>query len=239
MMTVSEISRLTGVTVRALHHYDRIGLLKPVCVTDAGYRLYDETSLERLGQILLFRELDFSLTDIARILDNPAYNRTEALTKQIELLRLRRDRCDRLIAMAQSLKEQGGISMDFSAFDTHDIDALEREAKAKWGATDAWQSYAARKDSDTDKKNAADGLMAIFARLGERRGLDPASDEVQSIVAELQAFITDHYYPCTKEILSGLGQMYVADARMKANIDKVGGEGCAELASRAIALFCR
>ncbi|MBQ2776576.1 MAG: MerR family transcriptional regulator, partial [Peptococcaceae bacterium] len=90
MKTVKEVSNLTGVSVRTLHHYDAIGLLKPTELTEAGYRLYDDTALERLQMILLFRELQFPLKDIKVILDNPAFNQTEALSQQIALLELQR-----------------------------------------------------------------------------------------------------------------------------------------------------
>ena len=101
MMTIGEVSRLTGVSVRALQYYDKIGLLSPSVRTEAGYRLYGDESLERLQQILLFRALEFSLGEIAAILESPAFNRERALEQQIELLTLRRDHLDSLIAFAR------------------------------------------------------------------------------------------------------------------------------------------
>ena len=134
MMTVHEVSRLTGVSIRALQYYDRIGLLSPAARTDAGYRLYDESALEILQQILLFRELEFPLKDIQRILQSPSYDRDKALDQQITLLRLKKERLEQLIELARRTKQNGGRSaMDFSAFDTQKLDEYAAQAKASWG----------------------------------------------------------------------------------------------------------
>ena len=101
MKTVKEVSELTGVSVRTLHHYDAIGLLKPSSVTEAGYRLYDEEALRRLQSILLFRELQFPLREIREILDRSDFDPEEALTRQIRLLELQRERLDRIIALVE------------------------------------------------------------------------------------------------------------------------------------------
>ena len=130
MMTVHEVSEMTGVSIRALQHYDNIGLLHPARRTEAGYRLYDEAALERLQQILLFRELEFSLKDIAEIVDAPDFDRIRALDQQIELLTLKRDHVQNLIDLAQKLKEKGVGTLDFKAFDTSRIDEYAAQAKA-------------------------------------------------------------------------------------------------------------
>ena len=91
MMTVNEVSRITGVSIRALQYYDSIGLLKPANYTDSGYRLYDDTSLEKLGQILLFRELEFPLKEIKKILASPSFDREKALKQQIKMLELKKE----------------------------------------------------------------------------------------------------------------------------------------------------
>ena len=115
MMTVHEVSRLAGVSVRALHHYDAIGLLKPSRVTEAGYRLYDEDALSRLQEILLFRELEFPLGEIKRILDSPGYDRRQALCDQRELLKLKREKLTKLISLTENILK-GDDSVNFSAF---------------------------------------------------------------------------------------------------------------------------
>lgn len=114
MMTVNKVSKLTGVSIRTLQYYDKIGLLHPAEHTEAGYRLYDDTALERLQQILLFRELEFSLKEIQAILQSPDFDRDKALEQQIELLSLKKEHLENLITFARGLKQVGGTNMDFS-----------------------------------------------------------------------------------------------------------------------------
>ena len=239
MMTVHQVSKLTGVTVRALQYYDRIGLLPPASCTEAGYRLYDDAALERLQQIMLFRELEFSLRDIRTILDSPDFDRKKALAQQAELLELKRERLDGLIALAREM-EEGGIRMDFKPFDTKKIDAYAAQAKKTWGHTDAYREYEQKAGgrSKTEEQAYGAGLMDLFAEFGEMRDHAPEAAEVQAQVKKLQAYITAHYYCCTDEILAGLGQMYAADEAFRENIDNAGGEGTAEFVSRAIECHC-
>ena len=241
MKTVKEVSLLTGVSVRTLHHYDAIGLLKPTRVTEAGYRLYDDTALRRLQTILLFRQLQFPLKEIREILDSPGFDPMEALTQQIHLLELQRKHLDNLISHARKIQTTGVFSMDFSTFDTTELDQYTAEAKARWGKTKAWQEYEQKAAGQTveQKQSTGDALMEIFARFGKIRHLSPESQEAQELVASLQDFITRHYYTCTKPILQGLGHLYIAGDSMTENIDKAGGEGTARFAHDAIEIFCR
>lgn len=241
MKTVKEVSRLTGVSVRALHHYDAIGLLKPAQVTDAGYRLYDDAALQRLQNILLFRALQFPLKEIKAILDSPGFDPMQALSQQIHLLELRRAHLDDLISHAREIQEKGAINMDFSAFDTTEMDRYAADAKAKWGKTDAYKEFEQKTAEKTPAQMQAtgDGLMEIFAALGAIRHLSPASEEAQALIAKLQDFITANYYTCTKQILRGLGQMYIAGDSMTENIDQAGGNGTAEFAHEAIEIYCK
>ena len=240
MKTVKQVSQVSGVSVRTLHHYDAIGLLKPTRVTEAGYRLYDDAALERLQSILLFRELQFPLKEIGRILDTPGFDRRAALNDQIHLLELQRGHIDRLLTAAREMQKNGGKIMSFSVFDKKQQEAFAAEAKQRWGSTDAYRESQEKTTGKSEEQLRQDGsdLMAFFARLGQLKSGDPNGDEAQSVVAELQRFITEHYYNCTKQILSGLGQMYVADERFKANIDSAGGEGTAEFAAKAIEFYC-
>ena len=237
MKTVKEVSRITGVSVRTLHHYDAIGLLRPTQVTESGYRLYDDAALQRLQTILFFRELEFPLQEIKDILDTPNFDPREALADQIHLLELRKQHLENLIAHARKIHKTGVIDLNFKPFDKHEMDAYAAEAKAKWGKTEAYQEYE-KKSSGKDAQNG-DALMAIFAEIGAVRHLDPAAPEVQALVGIIQNHITAHFYNCTKPILAGLGQMYVADERFKANIDRAGGEGTAEFAAKAIEIYCK
>lgn len=238
-MTVYEVSRMSGVTIRTLRYYDCIGLLRPAARTEAGYRLYDDAALARLQRILLLRELEIPLNDIARILDRTEAEQRDAIGRQIRALELKRERMDKLIALARGL-EKGEKIMGFSAFDRTKEEAYAAEAKAKWGKTDAYREYETKNAGRTDAvSDLLKGRMAeIFTGFGALKGSDPASDAAQAKVRELQDFISANYYRCTDEILMGLGQMYVADERFRANIDAVGGEGTAAFAAKAIAGHC-
>ena len=239
MKTVKEVSRLTGVSVRTLHHYDAIGLLKPSRVTEAGYRLYDDRALGRLQTILLFRELEFPLKEIKKMLDAADFDPMAALDDQIHLLQLRRAHLDQLIAHAQTIKETGVMHMNFNAYDTKKLDDYAREAKARWGHTDAWKESQARGKTREQECSDADGLMDIFRRLGQYRDGSPSAPEAQALIAELQRYISDHYYNCTNQILFGLGQMYAAGDEMNENIDRAGGAGTGDFARRAIEIYCK
>ena len=192
MRTVHEVSRRTGVSVRTLQYYDKMGLLPPTARTEAGYRLYDDAALERLQQILLFRALAFSLKEIQAILQSPNFDRNRALDQQIHLLTLKRAHIDNLITFARGLKEMGGTNMDFSAFDTAQMDEYAAQAKAQWQHTPAYQEYA-KKSKGRSKEAAAalaNGMMLIFADFGKCKSADPASPEAQALVKRLQAYIS-------------------------------------------------
>ncbi len=242
-MTVSEVSRLSGVSVRTLHHYDRIGLLRPSEVTEAGYRLYGETEMERLQQILFFRELEFPLQDIGRILDSSSFDRNKALDQQIALLELKKEHLENMILYARGIRMTGVKHMDFSAFDTRKMDEYAREAKAQWGKTDAYKEFEEKtKDWTEDTaRGITDEFMSIFAEFGRiaSDGVNPEGAEAQVQVQKLRDYITAHFYNCTPQILAGLGQMYTGDGRFAENIDRAGGTGTADFAGKAIAAYCR
>lgn len=240
MMTVKQVSARTGVSVRTLHYYDSVGLLRPARVTEAGYRLYDGAALERLQSILLFRELGFSLKEIAAVLDSPAFDRRRALRQQIELLRLKKEHLERLIALACELETEGVRRLDFSAFDTAKLDEYAAQAKASWGGTAAYQEYARRAAGRTAETEIELGgaLLDIFRELGGCRGKAPESRAPQALVKKLQDFITGHYYTCTPELLRSLGELYAAGGSMTETIDRAGGVGTAALAKAAIDIYC-
>ena len=241
MKTVQQVSNLTGVSVRTLHHYDQIGLLKPTKITEAGYRLYDDDALRKLQTILFFRELEFPLKQIGEFLNNPAFDTQKALSDQIRLLELRMEQLEKLISHARQIQKTGVIPMDFSAFDKSKQETYAAEAKKRWGNTDAYKEFEEKTagQSQAQQNAAADGLMAIFARMGTIRTADPASAEAQALVKQLQEYITANYYTCTKQILRGLGMMYIAGDEMTANIDAAGGEGTAQFAHEAIEIYCK
>lgn len=240
MMTVNEVSKLTGVSVRTLHYYDAIGLLYPSETTDSGYRLYDDTALERLQQILLFRELEFSLKEIKQIVDSPDFDRNKALDQQIKLLRLKKEHLDNLINLALEIKNKGVNPMNFKAFNTENLEQYAKEAKASWGHTDSYKEFEEKRKnySSKDWSDINHMLMQNFIEFGKLLKESPESEAVQNQVKLLQNTITKNYYTCTKEILAGLGQMYSGDARFLENIDSAGGRGTAEFTSKAIAYYC-
>ena len=240
MKTVKEVSRLTGVSVRTLHHYDAIGLLKPTRVTEAGYRLYDDGALGRLQNILLFRELQVPLKEINTILDSPGFEPMEALEQQIGLLELRRQHLEGLIAHARQIQKTGVIDMGFNAFDKSQMNEYAAQARAKWGTTEAYREFQQKTAGQTPEQmqSTGDALMDIFTEFGAIRHTAPDSDEAQALVAKLQGFITDNYYTCTKQILRGLGRMYIAGDSMTENINRAGGDGTADFAHRAIEVYC-
>ena len=241
MMTVNEVSKLTGVSIRTLQYYDKIGLLHPAKYTEAGYRLYDDAALETLQQILLFRELEFPLKDIKEIISSPDFDRNKALEQQIELLKLKKEHIENLIDLALGIKAIGVKPLKFDAFDTRKIDEYAAQAKAAWGTTPAYKEYEEKSKGRTKEDNLKihQGMIDIFGEFGQIRNTDPASEEAQEMVKKLQDYITEHMYTCTKEILGGLGMMYGGGGDFTTNIDKMGGEGTAEFASRAIEIYCR
>lgn len=240
-MTVKEMSKITRVSVRTLHYYDEIGILPPAVTTDAGYRLYDDTNLERLQQILLFRELEFSLRDIKKILDSPGFDREKALAEQIELLRLKKEHFESLISYAQQMKSKGEYGMDFKVFNHEKIENYKTDAKKRWSNTEAYREYEAKAgDYSAEKQQAlAREMMGIFEEFGQKREKSPRDTEVQKLVQKLRDFITANYYTCTKQILSGLGQIYAAGGEMTDNINAAGGKGTAEFVARAIEEYCK
>ena len=240
MMTVNEVSKISGVSIRTLQYYDSISLLKPADHTEAGYRLYDENSLERLQIILLFRELEFPLKDIKRIIDNPGFDTAKAIEQQIKLLELRREHIDNLLLLAKKIKKKGiKRVMDFSAFDKKKLEEYEAEAKMAWGDTDAYKEYAEKSKNRTPEESADIGkaIMEIFTEFGGMKDLPLESEEVQKQVKKLQDYITENMYTCTNEILLQLGSAYSAGGEMTENIDKAGGSGTGAFVEEAIKIF--
>ncbi|MBO4907968.1 MAG: MerR family transcriptional regulator [Lachnospiraceae bacterium] len=241
MMTVHEVSRISGVSIRTLQYYDSIGLLKPSDYTDSGYRLYDDTAMERLQLILLFRELEFPLKDIKKIIDSPKFDKDKALEQQIELLKLKMEHLDNLLNLARGIKKIGVDKvMDFSAFNTKKIEEYAAQAKETWGDTDAYKEYEEKSKGRTseDNVNIAKDIMKIFTEFGGMKDMEPGAETVQKQVKKLQDYITENMYNCTKEILAGLGKAYSTPGEMNANIDAAGGEGTGEFVDKAIQIYC-
>ncbi|MBR5437902.1 MAG: MerR family transcriptional regulator [Clostridia bacterium] len=238
-MQIKEFADFTGVSVRTLHYYDEIELLRPAFVDrSTGYRFYDENSLLRMQEILFYRELDFSLKSIGEILSSPNYDKNQALNEQKQLLTLKKERLERLISAIDDAVKGENV---MKAFDNSKFEKYKAEAQEKWGGTSAYREYEEKtKDYPKQKwNNLAEGMDNIMAEFAVcmKTGAEPDSDEAQSLVKKLQSHITENYYLCTDEILSGLGQMYVYDERFKNNIDKH-ADGTAEFISQAIKAYC-
>ena len=238
-MQIKEFAEFTGVSVRTLHYYDEIGLLVPAYVDEyTGYRYYDEKSLLRMQEILFYRELDFSLKSIGEILSSPDYDTNKALKEQKNLLMIKKERLERLISAVEDAMKGENV---MRAFDNTEYEKYKAEAKEKWGKTDAYREHAEKtKNYSKDKwDNLAGEMNDIFAEFAVcmKNGKEPDSAEAQNLVKMLQSHITENYYLCTNVILSGLGQMYVADERFKNNIDKH-ADGTAAFVSEAIEAYC-
>ena len=240
MKTVNQIAKQTGVSVRTLHHYDAIGLLKPTKITEAGYRLYDADALERLYLIIVYRELGFSLKKIGELLNAPDFDRNWALDEQIALLEQKREQIQNRITFARGLRLTGVRNLNYEGFDYKKIDDYSAQAKAMWGRTEAWREFEQKSKgrSKKDAKALGDDMMVLFTKVGSLRHLEPGSEDVQNWVAQLQDFITEHYYTCTKPMLKVLGEMYAGGGSMTENIDRAGGSGTGEFAKQAIDIFC-
>ena len=238
-MLIKEFAEYIGVSVRTLHYYDEIGLLKPAFVDEfTGYRYYDENSLLRMQEILFYRELDFSLKNISEILSSPEYDREKALHEQKKLLILKKERLERLISAIDDAVKGANV---VNEFDNSEFEKYKAEAKEKWGGTDAYKEHAEKTKGYSKEKwnNLTDEMDELFSEFSAcmRNGGEPASEEAQSLVKILQDYISENFYFCTKEILAGLGQMYAFDERFKNNIDK-NGDGTAEFVGEAIEVYC-
>ena len=239
-MQIKEFAEASGVSVRTLHYYDEIDLLKPAFVDEwTGYRYYDENSLLRMQEILFYRELDFSLKSISEILSSPDYDKKKAISEQKNLLILKKERLERLISAIEKA-EKGEIVM--KVFDNSEFDKYKEEVKEKWGNTDAFKEYSEKmKNYSKDKQSSlTDEMNNLFGEFSAcmKNSLKPDSENVQNLVKRLQNHISDNYYHCTPDILASLGQMYVYDERFRENIDK-NGVGTAEFVSAAITAYCK
>ncbi|MFX3636781.1 MAG: MerR family transcriptional regulator [Candidatus Pristimantibacillus sp.] len=246
---VNEAAKLAGVSVRTLHYYDKIGLLKPNAVGENGYRLYSEDDFIRLQQILFFKELDFSLEEIKNILDNPHFDRKSALITHRQLLVEKQQRLKKIIGSVDKTIQsiEGGTMMSkqemFEPFDRQKIKEhqkrYEQEVKEKYGDSDAYKQ-SNRKTAgykEKDWQQIQGEMIDIYRRIAAVMSKGAGDEEVQQAVGEWRQHITSHYYDCTPEIFRGLGDMYVSDPRFTSFIDKE-QEGLVAFLREAMHEYC-
>lgn len=249
---VSEVARMAHVTVRTLHHYDEIGLLVPWERSQAGYRYYSEADLERLHQILLYRELGFPLEGIGTLLDEPAMDRQTALRAQRGLLEEKRRRTEAVIrAVDRTLESmERGTTMNteelFEGFEDltdapEDVRAHHAkhagEVKQRWGNTDAYKESMRRvkgysKEDWNEIQDQGDQNEARMAAL-LAAGADPEGDEPMAAAEAMRQHIGRWFYPCSYEMHAGLADMYEADPRFAAHYEEC-ATGLASFVARAI-----
>ena len=227
--TVGEVARLTHVSVRTLHHYDAIGLLTPSARSEAGYRLYADEDLERLQQVLVYRELDLPLDEIQRVLGDQSADRLEALVVQRDLVAEKPRRDEALLALIDKtiLAMEGGIAMTkeemFEVFGDFDPNEYEDEVQQRWGDTDAYKESArrtkryrkedwARMKAEQDEVNAA--MIALFDE-----GVAADDPRAADVADEARLLIDRWFYPCSRQMHVGLAEMYLADARFTATYE--------------------
>jgi MerR family transcriptional regulator, thiopeptide resistance regulator len=228
MHTVGELASSAGVSVRALHHYDEIGLLAPSGRSDAGYRLYSYADLERLQEILVWRQLGFALEDIRALLDDAAHDREVALLRQRELVEAELERLGasaRALDAALAAHRQGEEMTPTSMFEDFDGTQYEQEARERWGHTDAYRESARRiagygEREWTQIRAEADAVVADFARL--LAAGEPADGEAVRAAAERhRQHMTRWFYAVSPPMHRNLAEMYIADERFAASYERV------------------
>jgi DNA-binding transcriptional MerR regulator len=220
MKTVGEVAELARVSVRTLHHYDELGLLSPSERSEAGYRLYSYEDLARLQEILIWRQLGFTLAEIASLLDGPAHDRLAALERQRELVGCELDRLTALVAAVDAAivaHTNGTRLKETSMFEGFDPAAYEDEARERWGHTDAYRESARRAqtygDAEWNEISAeSEAIVNELTRL--MRAGEPADGPAARALAERhREHISRWFYPCSPHMHRGLGEMYIADER--------------------------
>lgn len=229
-MTVGDVAKLARLSVRALHHYDEIGLLVPSGRSESGYRLYTDQDLERLQQVLFYRELGLSLEDIKALLEDPAFDRRAALVAQRATLAEKAERLRSMLALVDKTLAamEGTITMNredmFEVFGGFDPARHEAEAEQRWGNTDSFKESQRRtksytKDDWTKLKAEGDAITERFARAFEA-GQTPSDEHAMEIAEDARLHIDRWFYPCSHERHAGLGEMYVQDPRFAENYER-------------------
>lgn len=246
--SVGQMAELTGVTVRTLHHYDRIGLLVPSLRRSNGYRSYEEDDVERLQRILAYRELGLSLNEIATLLDDPEADRTAHLRRQEMLLRGRISALEEMIAAIQLEMEMEHLSIELTTeerlelFGGFDAEAHAAEAEERWGSTDEHRESTRRTKSydagqwrtiKAEMEEIESGFAAALTT-GERSD----GKRARALAERHRLHVDRWFYPCSPDMQMNLGELYVADPRFAEHYDSR-TPGLARFVSDAIAANAR
>ncbi|MGN1401941.1 MAG: MerR family transcriptional regulator [Bacillus sp. (in: firmicutes)] len=248
MYKISELARLASVSVRTLHHYDAIGLLKPSHYSASGYRLYSSEDAEKLQQILFFKELGFPLQDIQSIIMSPNYDKEQALLNQRSLLQQEQKRLEEIIRTIdetiQANKEERSMEGKdlFRGLSRKELEEHQKKYRAeaieKYGQELVEQTENKTSQYSDERWNANQQEMnEIYKRAAAAMDLGPDSPEAQQAVSDWRQFITINYYDCTLDIFRGLADLYVHDERFLNNIDQT-KPGLANFLSEAIKSYC-
>ena len=240
--SVNRLAVLANVSVRTLHYYDQVGLLKPSIRTESKYRYYGEAELLRLQQILFYKELDLPLAQIAEILDDPDFDTLNALHAHKQELQKRKSRTNELLkTVDKTINHLKNKTMNledmYKGFSKEQAEAYEKEAKERWGDSIVEESKQRVKNMGKDglealKKEGED----ISKELAAVMHLSPSHTKVQALVKRHFNMI-NQYYTVTPEIYKGLGDMYVADERFRVNYDKH-KDGLAKFLRDAMHVYC-
>jgi MerR family transcriptional regulator, thiopeptide resistance regulator len=227
--SVGQLAGFARITVRTLHHYDEIALLSPSARTPAGYRRYDDADLDRLQQILFYRELGFSLEDIGSVLDDREVSPSEHLRRQHRLLSGRIARLQEMAAAVEAALEAQTMGTKLTPEEKFEIfgegyQEYEDEAEQRWGGSEAWKQ-SQRRAAELSKEDwiriKAEG-DAIMRRISEavRGGVAPGSEQGMAVAEDHRQHICRHFYACSHAMQRGLAEMYVADPRFAATYER-------------------
>lgn len=246
LMAVNEVAILMGVTARTLHYYDEIGLLVPKHYTKANYRLYTSEDVEYLQQIIFLKEIGFELKQITQILQSPDYDKIEIYKRQRALLYEKKKQMDRMIVRLDALvedKEQEAMEGWTAGHDAEEVYGLQKqyydEIERLYGGSESYHSFE-KKSKEKGKKliyaELDQAARTLFQQIGLRMDSQPDNEHVQELISKWQEYISANLYPCTNEILAGLGQLYVTDERFTAYFENI-RPGLARYIAEAIKLY--
>lgn len=247
-MTVNDVAKLTGTTVRTLHYYDQIGLLCPSRVAKSRYRIYDDNDMTKLQNIQFLKEIGFSLNEIIQIISDPNYDQRKALYKHREILLAKHKKIEELIELIDKAID-GKSKLDLSVLNKDSILKLQQqyyhEVKENWNNHKEFQEFEAKYGSLDNRQKVEKWNLSIqkasyiFESISEYMDCDPSDPNVQSLISEWKNFISENCYECSNDMLLNLGNMYVTDKRFTENIDSYGKPGLAKFVRDAIRYYCR